>query len=84
LAASSVSTPAVEMFALTNGPLSDITPDAFAISKKIKKLDLHGNELVELKRGVFKGLRDLETLDLSHNHLTKVNKFNFFNFTSTN
>jgi Leucine-rich repeat (LRR) protein len=72
LAASSVPTPAVETFSLTNGPLSDIAADTFAICKKIKTLDLHGNALTELKRGVFKGLRDLESLDLSHNQLLKV------------
>jgi len=72
LAASSVPTPAVEVFALTNGPLSDLAADTFALSKKIKSLDLHGNALTELKRGVFKGLRDLETLDLTGNQLIKV------------
>jgi len=72
LAASSVPTPAVETFSLTNGPLSDIAADTFALCKKIKTLDLHGNALTELKRGVFKGLRDLESLDLSHNQLLKV------------
>ncbi|XP_059473755.1 chondroadherin-like protein [Neocloeon triangulifer] len=72
MAASSVPLPAVEVFALTDGPLSDLAPDTFALSKKIKLLDLHANALTELKRGAFKGLRDLETLDLAHNTLIKV------------
>ncbi|XP_065336197.1 protein artichoke-like [Cloeon dipterum] len=72
LAASSIPMPALETFTFADGPLSDLAPDTFALSKKLKHLELHRNALMELKRGVFKGLRDLESLVLSHNNLLKV------------
>ncbi|XP_055589039.1 toll-like receptor 13, partial [Uranotaenia lowii] len=40
--------------------------------KKIKTLDIHGNQLVSLKKGQFKGLREAEILDLSFNNITKL------------
>lgn len=40
--------------------------------RKLKLLDLHGNQIKELKKNQFKNLRDLESLDISHNELTKL------------
>lgn len=42
------------------------------IFRKLKTLDLHGNQLKELKRNQFKGLRDVEVLDLSFNSIPKI------------
>ena len=40
--------------------------------KKLKTLDLHGNKIKDLKRNQFKGLRDTEFLDISHNLIDKL------------
>lgn len=42
------------------------------VFRKLKTLDLHGNQLIELKRNQFKNLRELEMLDISHNEITKL------------
>ena len=55
-------------------------------------LDLHGNRIPELKRNQFKGLRDVEILDLSYNgirkvdssHLADLTKLSFFNVSHNN
>ncbi|XP_041981514.1 chaoptin [Aricia agestis] len=57
---------------LVNGMLSDIPVEAFQNLKKLKGLDLHGNRLATLKRSQFKGLRDVEMLDISYNNITKL------------
>lgn len=54
------------------GTLSSLPVEAFAPLKKLKRLDLHGNKIKELKRNQFKGLRDTEYLDLSHNLISKL------------
>ena len=46
--------------------------EALTPLKKLKRLDLHDNEIKELKRNQFKGLRDTEYLDLSHNQINKL------------
>lgn len=62
----------LEKFHFVNGLLSDMGQDIFMAFKKIRTLDLSGNRLVTLKKGQFKGLRETEILDLSHNNLTKL------------
>jgi Leucine-rich repeat (LRR) protein len=62
----------LEKFSLTNGNLSDLSPETLANCKKLKRLDLHGNQFTALKRNQFKGLRDVELLDLSHNQIAKI------------
>ncbi|KAJ8707261.1 hypothetical protein PYW08_011395 [Mythimna loreyi] len=62
----------LERLHLSNGLLTEFPPETFQVLKKLKKLDLHGNKLVTLKRAQFKGLRDTEVLDLSYNSLTKL------------
>lgn len=62
----------LERFVMSNGSLSSLTTDALTPLKKLKSLDLHGNEIAELKRNQFKGLRDTEILDLSHNLISKL------------
>ncbi|XP_050669164.1 chaoptin [Leptidea sinapis] len=62
----------LENLHISNGHISDISPDAFQYLKKLRKLDLHGNRLVTLKKSQFKGLRETEVLDLSYNNLTKL------------
>ncbi|XP_068621704.1 protein artichoke [Battus philenor] len=57
---------------LINGLLSDIPIEAFQNLKKLKTLDLHGNRLANLKRNQFRGMRDLELLDVSYNNITKL------------
>lgn len=54
------------------GTLTSLPVEALAPLKKLKKLDLHDNEIKELKRNQFKGLRDTEYLDLSHNRINKL------------
>lgn len=54
------------------GTLSSLPPEALTPLKKLKTLDLHGNQIKELKRNQFKGLKDTEVLDLSHNLIDKI------------
>lgn len=69
------------------GTLTSLPVEALASLKKLKKLDLHGNEIKELKRNQFKGLRDTEYVDLSHNlirnldgsHLADLTKMGWCN-----
>ncbi|XP_055613623.1 insulin-like growth factor-binding protein complex acid labile subunit, partial [Uranotaenia lowii] len=62
----------LEKFHFVNGLLNDMGPEVFMSFKKIKTLDIHGNQLVSLKKGQFKGLREAEILDLSFNNITKL------------
>ncbi|XP_022189330.2 toll-like receptor 3 isoform X2 [Nilaparvata lugens] len=62
----------LEELRLTKGELSEIPLAALAPCKKLKKLDLQGNHLFTLQKNQFKGLRDVELLDLSFNNLTKL------------
>lgn len=62
----------LEKFHFVNGLLSDMGQDIFMSFKKVKTLDIHGNRLVALKKGQFKGLREAEILDLSFNNLSKL------------
>lgn len=62
----------LEKFHFVNGLLADMGQDIFMSFKKIKTLDIHGNRLVTLKKGQFKGLREAEILDLSFNNLAKL------------
>ncbi|CAK9833600.1 Protein artichoke [Anthophora retusa] len=54
------------------GTLSSLPVEALTPLKKLKRLDLHDNEIKELKRNQFKGLRDTEYVDLSHNLISKL------------
>ncbi|XP_058122260.1 toll-like receptor 7 [Anopheles ziemanni] len=62
----------LEKLHFVNGPLGELGPDIFGGLKKVKTLDLHGNQLMSLKKGQFKGMREVEVLDLSYNNLTKL------------
>ncbi|XP_062548023.1 chaoptin [Armigeres subalbatus] len=62
----------LEKFHFVNGLLSEMGQEIFMSFKKIRTLDISGNRLVSLKKGQFKGLREAEILDLSHNNLTKL------------
>ncbi|XP_017768365.1 PREDICTED: insulin-like growth factor-binding protein complex acid labile subunit isoform X1 [Nicrophorus vespilloides] len=72
---------------ISNGNLSDLLVESLQPLRKLKYLDLHGNQLKTLKKNQFKGLRDTEVLDLSHNKITKIDgshladltKLGFFN-----
>lgn len=57
---------------LPNGNLSAPPIESLQPLRKLKTLDLHGNQIGELKRNQFKGLRDVEIVDLSHNLITKI------------
>ncbi|XP_017068982.1 chaoptin [Drosophila eugracilis] len=57
---------------VTNGNLSDLPIETFQPLRKLKTLDLHGNQLENLKRNQFKNLRELEVLDISHNKIKKL------------
>ncbi|XP_066142674.1 chaoptin [Euwallacea fornicatus] len=57
---------------IVNGNLSTPPIEALQPLRKLKTLDLHGNQLKELKRNQFKGLRDVEILDLSFNNIPKI------------
>lgn len=59
-------------FYLTNGNLSTLHPESVLPLRKLRVLDLHGNQLKDLKRNQFKGLRETEILDLSHNNIAKL------------
>ncbi|KAF2895606.1 hypothetical protein ILUMI_10569, partial [Ignelater luminosus] len=57
---------------ISNGNLSTLPIESLQPLRKLKSLDLHGNKLKDLKRNQFKGLRDVEVLDLSYNNITKL------------
>lgn len=57
---------------LTNANISLLLPDAFAGLDKLKMLDLHGNQLKDIPKGIFQPLRNLEVLDVGHNVLGKL------------
>ncbi|CAD1469924.1 unnamed protein product [Heterotrigona itama] len=62
----------IEKLQMSNGTLTYLPAEALTPLKKLKRLDLHDNEIKELKRNQFKGLRDTEYLDLSHNQINKL------------
>lgn len=62
----------LEVVRITNANLSHLFPDAFAGLDKLKTLDLHGNQLKEIPKGIFQPLRNLEVLDVGHNTLLKL------------
>lgn len=64
----------IEIFFLSDiaGTLSSLAIETLAPLKKLKWLDLHGNQIKDLKKSQFKGLRDVESLDLSHNLIDKI------------
>jgi len=54
----------LERLHITNGNITELLIESFQPLRKLKTLDLHGNQLNVLKKGQFKGLRDVEVLDL--------------------
>ncbi|XP_067629795.1 chaoptin [Eurosta solidaginis] len=62
----------LEVLRIINGPLNDISIEAFQPLRKLKVLDLHGNQLETLKKNQFKNLRSVEVLDISFNNLKKL------------
>ncbi|XP_073844733.1 insulin like growth factor binding protein acid labile subunit convoluted [Musca autumnalis] len=62
----------VTVVRFTNGPLNDLPIETFQPLRKLKTLDLHGNQLENLKRNQFKNLRELEILDISFNKIKKL------------
>ncbi|XP_060534843.1 toll-like receptor Tollo isoform X1 [Cylas formicarius] len=57
---------------VVNGQLDTPAVESLQPLRKLKTLDLHGNDLKALKRNQFKGLRDVEVLDLSFNSIPKI------------
>ncbi|KAK2589000.1 hypothetical protein KPH14_001849 [Odynerus spinipes] len=78
----------LEKLEISEGTISSLPVEALQPLKKLKTLDFHGNQIKELKRNQFKGLRDTEFLDLSHNvidkldasHLADLTKLGWCNF----
>ncbi|KAJ8943742.1 hypothetical protein NQ314_009660 [Rhamnusium bicolor] len=72
---------------IANGNLTTPPSESLQPLRKLKTLDLHGNQIKDLKRNQFKGLRDVEVLDLSYNvipkvdssHLSDLTKMSWFN-----
>lgn len=62
----------LEDLRITNANVSQLLSDAFSGLDKLKTLDLHGNQLKEIPKGIFQPLRNLEFLDLGFNNLTKL------------
>lgn len=52
--------------------MSDLPIESLQPLRRLKVLDLHGNQIKTLKRNQFRGLRDTEKLDLSYNNIAKV------------
>lgn len=80
----------LERLYFINGNLSDLPIESFGSLRKLKFLDLHGNQLTVLKKNQFKNLRDIENLDLSFNkiakldssHIADLTKLGFFNISN--
>lgn len=62
----------LERFYVTNGNISELGVNMFQHLKKVKVVDLHGNQITALKKNQFRGLRDAEVLDISFNKLEKL------------
>lgn len=62
----------LERLFMSNGNITDLEIETFQTLRKLKTLDLHGNQIALLKRNQFKNLRELEVLDLSHNRIGKL------------
>lgn len=62
----------LEKMYITNGNISEIGANTFQQVKKLKVIDLHGNQIVVLKKNQFRGLRDAEVLDISYNNIAKL------------
>lgn len=62
----------LEKLYITNGKLSQISNTVFTPLKKLKTLDLHGNAIVELKKNQFKGMKNIDFLDMSFNQIKKI------------
>ncbi len=62
----------LEELRLSNAQISELKADAFAGLDKLKTLDLHGNVLTDIPKGIFQPLRNLEVLDIGRNNLGKL------------
>ncbi|XP_055377992.1 toll-like receptor 3 [Condylostylus longicornis] len=71
----------LEKFHFINGLLEEFPFEAFQAFRKLKTLDLHGNNLSALKRNQFKNLRELEVLDLSYNNITTLESYHIADLT---
>ncbi|CAG9813618.1 unnamed protein product [Phaedon cochleariae] len=57
---------------ITHGNLTTPLPESLQPLRRLKILDLHGNQIKNLKPHQFKGLRDVESVDLSFNEIPKI------------
>lgn len=62
----------LEKFIVTNGQIVELGANTFQHLKKVKIIDLHGNQIEVLKKNQFRGLRDAEVLDISFNNIAKL------------
>lgn len=62
----------LEKMFITNGNISELGANTFQHLKKLKVIDLHGNQITALKKNQFRGLRDAEVLDISYNNIAKL------------
>ncbi|XP_011503472.1 PREDICTED: chaoptin [Ceratosolen solmsi marchali] len=62
----------IERLEISNGTLNSLLVETLKPLQKLKWLDLHGNQLIVLKKNQFKGLKYIEYLDLSHNLINKL------------
>lgn len=72
----------LERLSITGGLVTvTIEPNSFETLRKLKFLSLRDNGLRELKRNQFKGLVELESLDVSFNSIDKVEAIHFADLT---
>lgn len=71
----------LEKFYVTNGNITELGANCFQHLKKVKVIDLHGNQIEVLKKNQFRGLRDAEVLDISHNNIVKLDSSNIADLT---
>ncbi|KAL1456117.1 hypothetical protein WDU94_000869 [Cyamophila willieti] len=62
----------LEKLSIINGKLSRFTNAVFTPLKKLKHLDLHANNITELKKNQFKGMKNIDFLDISFNRIKKI------------
>lgn len=62
----------LERMYITNGNVTELGANTFQHLKKLKTIDLHGNQITVLKKNQFRGLRDVEVLDISFNNIAKL------------
>ena len=62
---------------LQNNSIVNIEKEAFSHLPELTELWLHGNNLTQIRRGMFEGLKSLEKLTLNNNYISSIDDGSF-------